>query len=95
MRRSVRGIAIIALSVGISTATGATAASASPVAPVIETEQFVSARASDGPPTLIYPCDQFNDGETMAWDGKLWRCEVVIGGNPQWQWEYIPGGLEA
>lgn len=95
MRRSGRRIAIIALTLGISTTTGVAVASATPSTPSITVDQFVAIRNADGPPTLIYPCDQFNDGETMIWDGKLWRCEVVIGGNPQWQWEYIPGGIEA
>ena len=32
-------------------------------------------------------CGPENDGETVVWEGWLWKCEVVLGAVPPWQWE--------
>jgi hypothetical protein len=32
-------------------------------------------------------CGPENDGETVVWDGWLWKCEVVLGAVPPWQWK--------
>jgi hypothetical protein len=42
----------------------------------------------DGPPLDYFPCNEVHDGETMRWRGAWWKCDVVIDGNPKWQWEY-------
>ena len=42
----------------------------------------------DGPPLLYFPCNQLYDGAVTKWRGAWWKCEVVIDGDPKWQWEY-------
>jgi hypothetical protein len=32
-------------------------------------------------------CGPANDGETVVWEGWLWKCEIVLGAVPPWQWE--------
>lgn len=41
------------------------------------------------PPTFIYPCDGFNDGDTITWDGALWECRPNNDLQPLYAWEIV------
>ena len=82
---------LIAVLISLATAFGlASEASATPGSPIqIPIFQLPEAQIGIDRRQPPRSCGPLNDGQEVVWDGWLWRCGVVAGDIPPWQWEPI------